>query len=262
MHQILRARGAALLPTRYPAPHTMLKNLFLRLFARLGLAQAPEALREKHRLQATKGSDMAELAAQFLIAPTALMQLNADEARTVVSYMVPRIIAQGVTFIHEGDQHDTGFMVVLIEGEVMVETIVVSRHTPITITVLGPGSLIGEMGLVDGQARGASCTASTELRCAVLTRTALEKLSLDHPGTAAKLMSAVSARIAQRLREAGEKLKLYSQLTQAMQQEIDDHLKLGESAPAAPVKPGLYRRVWVQDPDNAPSASDEKSPEP
>ncbi len=236
----------------------MLKNIFSRLFSRLGLAQAPEALRDKERLQATKGSGMAELAARLLIAPTALMQLNADDARTVVSYMVPRIIKQGVTFIREGDLRDTGFMVLLIEGEVMVETIVVSRHTPITITVLGPGSLIGEMGLVDGHARGASCTASTDLRCAVLSRAALEKLSVDHPGTAAKLMSAVSARIAQRLRESAEKLKLYSQLTQAMQQEIDDHLKPGGSAPAAPVKPGLYRRVWVQDPGDAPDTPDAK----
>ena len=236
----------------------MLKNFFSRLFSRLGLAQAPEALRDKDRLQATKGSSMAELAAQLLIAPTALMQLNADDARTVVSYMVPRIIQQGVTFIREGDLRDTGFMVLLIEGEVMVETIVVSRHTPITITVLGPGSLIGEMGFVDGLARGASCTASTDLRCAVLSRAALEKLSVNHPSTAAKLMSAVSARITQRLRESAEKLKLYSQLTQAMQQEIDDHLKPGGYAPAKPVKPGLYRRVWVQDPDDAPDAPDAK----
>jgi CRP/FNR family transcriptional regulator, cyclic AMP receptor protein len=34
-------------------------------------------------------------------------------------------------------------------------------------------------------------------------------------------MMAVSLRIAQRLRDTADKLKLYSQLTQAMQQEID-----------------------------------------
>lgn len=116
---------------------------------------------------------------------------------------------------------DTGYMVLLLEGEVTIESIVVSRHAPVTVNVLGPGSLIGEMGLVDGQARLASCTASTDVRCAILSREALEQLSADSPKTAAKLMFAVSLRVAERLRETSEKLKMYSQLVQAMQQEID-----------------------------------------
>lgn len=43
---------------------------------------------------------------------------------------------------------------------------------------------------------------------------------LENPAVAAKLMLAVSLRIAERLRENADKLKLYVQLTQAMQQEI------------------------------------------
>ncbi|MDB5890773.1 MAG: cyclic nucleotide-binding domain (cNMP-BD) protein [Polaromonas sp.] len=164
---------------------------------------------------------MAELAAKLLIAPTALMQLAPEDALTVVSYMIPRRIATGTTFIKEGDKTDTGYMVLLLEGEVTVENIIVSRHEPVTVTVLGPGSLIGEMGLVDGKPRLASCTASTAISCAILSRAALEKLGEEDPKTAAKLMFAVSLRIAERLRETSEKLKNYSQLVQAMQQEID-----------------------------------------
>ena len=175
----------------------------------------------KKRMQAIEGSSAAELAAQLLIAPTALMQLTREEAFTVVSYMTPRKIAMGTTFISEGDESDTGYMLLLLEGEVIVENIVVSRRTPVTVTVLGPGSLIGEMGLVDGQARLASCTATTDLRCAVLTRAALEKLGKEDPRTATKLMFAVALRITERLRETSEKLKMYTQLVQAMQQEID-----------------------------------------
>ena len=173
------------------------------------------------RMRAIKGSSTAELAAKLLIAPTALMQLTHQEAFTVVSYMTPRKIAMGTTFIRERDESDTGYMMLLLEGEVTVENIVVSRRTPVTVTVLGPGSLIGEMGLVDGLARLASCTATTDARCAVLTRAALEKLGEDDPHTAAKLMFAVALRIAERLRETSEKLKMYTQLVQAMQQEID-----------------------------------------
>lgn len=197
--------------------------MFDKLFgkSRPASLDAPERMRPKERMRAVEGSSTAELAARLLIAPTALMQLSTDEALTIVSYMIPRRIPVGTTFINERDTTDTGYMVLLLEGEVTVESIVVSRHTPVTVNVVGPGSLIGEMGLVDGQARLASCTASTDVRCAILSREALEKMGQDDPKTAAKLMFAVSLRIAERLRETTEKLKMYSQLVQAMQQEID-----------------------------------------
>jgi CRP/FNR family cyclic AMP-dependent transcriptional regulator len=199
------------------------RDMFNKLFGtnKNTPVSAPEQMRAKDRMRAIEGSSTAELAARLLIAPTALMQLSLEEALTVVSYMIPRKIPVGTTFIREGDKSDTGYMVLLLEGDVTVENIVVSRDRPVTVTVLGPGSLIGEMGLVDGQARLASCTASTDVRCAILSREALEKMGTDDPKTAAKLMFAVSLRVAERLRDTTDKLKMYSQLVQAMQQEID-----------------------------------------
>ena len=197
----------------------MLKNLVDKI--KRTPAPAPESMTPDERHRAVKGSNAAELAATMLIAPTALMQLTLEEAMIVVGYMAPRKIEQGTTFIKEGDKTDTAHMVLLLEGEVTVESINVSRSEPLTVTVLGPGSLIGEMGLIDGEARLASCTATTHVRCANLTRAALEKLTADDPATAAKLILALSLRIAERLRDTTEKLKLYSQLVLAMQQEID-----------------------------------------
>jgi len=170
---------------------------------------------------AVEGSEMAERAAQMLTAPTALAQLTPAEARKIVRYMQPHRVSEGVTFIKEGDARRTDFMMLVLDGEVSVEAVVVSRTEPITVTVLGPGSLIGEMGLLDGEPRSASCTALSPLRCALLTRSALAKLLDDDPLTAAKLLLAVSLRIAERLRDAADKLKMYAQLTQAMQHEIN-----------------------------------------
>jgi CRP/FNR family transcriptional regulator, cyclic AMP receptor protein len=161
------------------------------------------------------------LAAQLLCAPTALMQLSQEDARVVVSYMQPRLIEEGTIFIKEGDANDTGHMLLVLSGEVTVEAITVSRVSPVTVTVLGPGSLIGEMGLLDGEPRSASCTASTAVRAAMLTRTALEQLMQEDSSVAAKLLLAVSLRIAERQRDTADKLKLYTQLVAAMQQEID-----------------------------------------
>ena len=173
------------------------------------------------------GSVSAELAATLLIAPTALMQLSLQDARIVVRYMEPRQIEQGTVFIHEGDTKEIDHMLLLIEGEVMVENVTAPRHAPQTVTVLGPGSLMGEISLIDGQARTASCTAFTPLHCAVLSRGALEALSSEHPHTAIKLLLAVSLRVAERLRDTTDKLKMYSQLLSATQQELHHVMGIG-----------------------------------
>ena len=162
----------------------------------------------------------AELAARLLIAPTALMQMTLADAQVVVRYMHPQRIARGTIFIREGDSRDTGFMLLLLDGEATVETRVASRDEPIVITLLGPGSLIGELGLLDGKPRYASCIAASTLRCAVLTREALQLLMDEHPRIAAKLLLALALRVSERLRDNTDKLKMYVQLTQAMEQEI------------------------------------------
>jgi CRP/FNR family cyclic AMP-dependent transcriptional regulator len=160
-------------------------------------------------------------AADMLTAPAALMQLSQAEARVVVRYMQPRQIPQGVVFIREGDDQNTDFMVLVLDGEVTVETIMVSRVSPLTVTVLGPGSMHGELGLLDGLPRSASCTASTDLSCAVLTRAGMLQLLKDDPRIGAKLMMAMAMRIGERLRDTTVKLKKFVQLTKALQQEVD-----------------------------------------
>jgi CRP/FNR family transcriptional regulator, cyclic AMP receptor protein len=200
-------------------------GMFDRIFGKKN-EDAADSRVPRQRMRKIEGSSAADLAAKMLTAPSALMQLDHEEARRVVAYMRPHKIAEGTTFIREGDRDETDFMLLVLDGEVTVETIVVSRTQPITVTVLGPGALIGEMGLLDGAPRSASCTAMSALRCAILTREAMNQLLNDDPRTAAKLMMAISMRIAQRLRENQDKLKLYAQLTQAMNEEINDLMPL------------------------------------
>jgi CRP/FNR family transcriptional regulator, cyclic AMP receptor protein len=201
--------------------------MFKKLFSR-----EPDAFRETEvltvldeqmaeRMLRTEGSGSAELAAELLAAPETMMRLTLDEARIVVSYMDPRKFPEGTVFIQQGDKNNTDYMVLVLDGEVTVESIVVSRTMPVTTAVLGAGSLLGEMGILDGEPRSASCTATTRVHAAVLSRTALETLIKDHPAIGAKFMMSISLRIAQRMRDTAEKLKLYTQLTQAMQQEIE-----------------------------------------
>jgi CRP-like cAMP-binding protein len=164
-----------------------------------------------------------EHAASMLAAPSALVSLTEQEAMVAVRFMRPRQIPQGTVFIREGDNSNTGFLVLVLDGEVTVESIVVSRVSPITVTVQGPGSMHGDLGLIDGLPRSVSCTASTDLKCAVLTREALLHLLDKHPQICAKLMFYISLRMGERLRDNTEKLKKYVQLIKAMQEDTDHH---------------------------------------
>ncbi len=201
----------------------MFKKLFSRTPGTFGDTELQTVIDEQmiDRMRKTEGSDSAELAAELLAAPGAMMRLTLDEARIVVSFMEPRKFNVGTAFIEEGDKNNTDFMVLVLSGEVTVESIVVSRTSPVTTAVLGAGSLLGEMGIVDGEPRSATCTATSQVHAAIFTRAALEKLINEYPAIGAKFMMSISLRIAQRLRDTADKLKLYTQLTQAMQQEID-----------------------------------------
>jgi len=161
-------------------------------------------------------------AADLLRAPTALATLDRTDALTVVAFMALRRYRAGEAIIREGADGDGGFLALVVEGEVTVESHLISRAEPLTMSVLGPGQVIGEVALFDGDARSASCTASTpQVVCALLTREALQTLMAREPATAAKLLAAVGQRLGGRLREVDGKLKFYSQLVQSLQQEID-----------------------------------------
>ena len=179
------------------------------------------------------GVSGAEHAARLLAAPEALTSLSLPEARIVVSYMRPRFYPANTTFIREGDGGDNGFMALLVEGDVVVERITVSRTEPVTIRVLGPGSLIVEIGLVDTEPRSASCTASTDVWCAILTREAIESMIEKDPIVAARLLLGVSANIAERLRDTNRQLKLYARLATAMREELT-HMSTPAPLRAAP----------------------------
>lgn len=161
-----------------------------------------------------------ERAAQLLITPGALVQLSRDDAGAVVRYMVPRRIAAGTTFIRAGESEATDYLLLIIDGEVIVESPPPSGSDGLVVSVLGPGSLIGTMGLLDGSPRSATCTASTDLGVALLSRKALSRLIAEEPALAARLLLAFCKHLSDDLRETSRKLATLSQVNRALQQEL------------------------------------------
>ena len=167
------------------------------------------------------GENVQIKAAALLITEGALVELSAADAREVVSYMRPERIKAGEVVIREGESTRNDFMALVLDGEVTVENSVAAAHDSMVVSILGPGSLIGDMGIIDGGPRSATCTASTDLALAVLTREALTRLMDTHPSVAARLLLTMSKRIADHLRETNRKLMTFAQVSKALQQELD-----------------------------------------
>ena len=165
--------------------------------------------------------DARENAARLLVTKSALFELNIEDARIVLDYMQPSRVRAGSIFIEEGESVHTDYMVLLLDGDVRVDTGAQPPREGTVVNVIGPGSLIGEMGLLDGGPRSATCTAATDLLVAVLSRESLRRLMDENPGVAARLLLAISKRMSDRLRETNHKFKTLTHVTRALQQELD-----------------------------------------
>jgi CRP-like cAMP-binding protein len=169
-------------------------------------------------------ADVPMLAAQtveMLRSSHALFGLTADEARVVVGYMRVVTYAKGATLLREGDGRDASEMLLLLDGEVSVDAGTDGAAGGVTIASLGPGSVLGEVALLDGLPRSAQCTALSPVRAAGLSRASLQAMLDQQPRVAAKLMIALSQRITERLRGMGQQLQVYAQLTASLQAEVD-----------------------------------------
>ncbi|GAP33555.1 cyclic nucleotide-binding domain-containing protein [Piscinibacter sakaiensis] len=168
----------------------------------------------------TETPALADLAAQLLQTEGALSDLGLEDAAAVVGYMGLVTFPAGATVFREGDSSRTSYLLLVLSGEVSVETADPRGGGQVAISILGPGNIIGEMGLLDGSPRSATCIATTALQAGGLSRKALEKLIEDNPRVGAKLLVGLSKRLAARLRGMSDQLLMYAQLTESMQQEI------------------------------------------
>ena len=138
-----------------------------------------------------------------LLRSAMLENFSLDEAETLGTVML-RVRAQPTqTLISEGT---TGlWMMLLLSGTVDV-TKISARGTVSRIAVIKSGATIGEMSMLDGAPRYASCTAIEAVEAGVLTRSAIEELIRSHPAVGAKLLVKLTQLLAQRLRNTSSEL--------------------------------------------------------
>jgi CRP-like cAMP-binding protein len=175
---------------------------------------------------------LAERAAELLRTPQAVMPLSVEEARCIVAYMRLVPYPNGATLFRAGERSSSNFMLFLLEGEVSVQAGGGGGATDtVEIAVLGPGSIIGEMALLDSSPRSATCTAVSPVKAAGLGRRGLEYLIEEHPKVAAKFLIGLSQRIGDRLRAMDEQIQIYAQINASLQQQLEQARGKGRSGP-------------------------------
>ena len=168
--------------------------------------------------------------ARLLTSSTALMDLDHASARIVVKLMKAERFAKGAVILQEGVARN-GFMMLVLRGEVVVEQQGMRRADSVMLGVVGVGGLLGEMSLLDGEPRSATCTAHSDVEAAVLDRETLAKMMESHPLETAKLFAVLLKRMSSRLRVANRKIKALTTQNQSLAADMQAHLSTATAPP-------------------------------
>lgn len=74
------------------------------------------------------------------------------------------------------------------------------------IATLQTGRAFGEMAVLDGERRSATCMAASECELLILSKESMDRMLLDMPAIAANVVRAVAVSLSKRLRMADGKL--------------------------------------------------------
>lgn len=131
------------------------------------------------------------------------VEFDKDEIAAVARYMQVYQADKGTTVIQEGDAGD--YMLLIIHGRIEVFK---RDFTGLqqSMASAGPGMAVGEMSMIDGEARFATCIAMEATTFAVLTRDHIIELILDRPALGAKVLIKLITLLSQRLRHTSAKL--------------------------------------------------------
>lgn len=154
--------------------------------------------------------------ADLLVEGTGI-ELSRDAAMLIVDLLKAQHVAAGTVLIEEG-MDETGDMAIVLEGEALVVNAVEGTDEALVLSEVGPGAVIGELGMFDGKPRSATVTAVTDMDIVVLDRAALDQLIVSYPGVACSLMSAMIVRIGARLRATNQRVR----------ELVEDNLRLKE----------------------------------
>jgi CRP-like cAMP-binding protein len=139
-----------------------------------------------------------------LIPKCALLENFSPAEVQLLAHFMEVYRAQAATeIIREGEGGD--FMLMVLEGKVEVH----KRdrwNTPQLLAAVEAGRTLGEMSMIDGEPRFATCIAADTTLIAVLDRESLARIIVEQPLLGAKILMELVLMLSQRLRATSQRL--------------------------------------------------------
>ena len=129
-----------------------------------------------------------------------------EDIERLIAFMQIYRAETGQTIIQEGDVDDN--LLLIVEGRVEI-TKADSHGDRRPMTVVGPGATLGEMSMIDGEPRFATCVALEATTFAVLSRDSMVKIIIEEPALGSKILIKLVTLLSQRLRATSSNLLQY-----------------------------------------------------
>lgn len=127
----------------------------------------------------------------------------AQDIQAIARYFGLSELEKGETIFREGDAGK--FMCIVSSGDISVLKSNLDEKR-VTLATLHKGRVFGEMALLDGERRSATCVAATDCVLLTLSQDSLDKMLEEAPRTAANVIRALAIALSRRLRMADGKL--------------------------------------------------------
>ncbi|MET0239719.1 MAG: Crp/Fnr family transcriptional regulator [Sphingobium sp.] len=121
-----------------------------------------------------------------------LKVLEPDDLSQLIAQAREAKAKKGEAIIRQGD--DGNALILLLEGQARV-TVYSANGREIVLEYVGPGTVLGEIALLDGGVRTASVIAMGPLRYLILPRSVFETVIVGNPRIALRLMRELASRL-------------------------------------------------------------------
>jgi CRP-like cAMP-binding protein len=156
--------------------------------------------------------------ARLLVSQAALPDLTLEDALRTVRYM-SLTLARRDTVLFRAGGPGSQFMVMLLDGDAVVEGRATGASDSFVLRTLVPGSLFGELGALDSIARSVTVRATSDTCLATLDYAALNKVTHDDPVLGCSLLRAILAHVTRRLRNANTKIETLNEINLTLREE-------------------------------------------
>jgi len=159
----------------------------------------------EERILAEFGGEAAQAGDVPLEAMPILRGLSPEDVDTVRGLMQLGEFAQGDVLFQEGDTDRDLFLITDGAADVTIGVGTSDRRK--RLTTFAPGTVIGEMALLEGEPRSATVAAREPLRCWRLGRAAFEQLEREHPHIGLVLLRNLARLLSERVRSANDVIR-------------------------------------------------------